>query len=140
MTETMKNVELSQFTGHYQIIFPRDHEPAESRAIIGNVLGLLAIECRSAGAEVIGHIKLLATCPEGGYFHGSVTSTHVPAEVEAIGVGVHRSLDISLAALVYGLEKERLEGIATSEWRKLMDTGIVTSMIKLDAPEFHQRD
>lgn len=136
----MKHFELSPFTGHYHITYPGDSAPAESRVILEGFLEKLAEACISEGAEIIGHIKLLAMTPEGAYFRGSLTSTRIPADVEAMGVDVHRSLDISLVVLVYGLEKEKLEGTVLNEWSKLMDTGSVASVIQLNVPEFHPMD
>ncbi|MFC1879477.1 hypothetical protein ACFLZW_06145 [Chloroflexota bacterium] len=130
----MKNLELSQFTGFYKIIFPRDHEPAQSRAIIAGFLDRLAKACQSAGAEVIGHIKILATNPDGGYLRGSVTSTHISADVAAIDLGLHRSLDIHLIVLVYGADRDGLESAIHNVWSNLMDAGLITSVEQLPSP------
>ena len=119
----MKGPELSQFTENFQVQYSRPFRPAESKAILRDLLSMIAQSCVSRGATVIGHIKLLATPPEGGYFYGSVTSTRMPATVEAFDVFPHESLTIDLVVLVYGLTEVENMRIVSEVWNELADEG-----------------
>ena len=119
----MKTPQLSQFTANYQVHYPRCFELAESQAFLGKLLSRITQLCESRGAAVIGHIKLLATPPEGGYFYGSVTSTRMPATVEAFDVFPHEALTIDLVVLVYGLTEVEIMRIVSEVWNELADEG-----------------
>jgi len=119
----LKTPQLSQFTANYRVHYRRSYGSAESQALLGDMLSRIAQLCESRGAAVIGHIKLLATLPEGGYFHGSVTSTRMSATVEAINVFPHEALSINLVVLVYGLEEEQIVRIVSEVWNELTDEG-----------------
>jgi hypothetical protein len=117
----MRCPELSQFSAKYQVQYPQLYKSAESQAFLRDLLSRIAQVCKSKGAAVIGHIKLLATLPEGGYFHGSVTSTRTPPTFEAFNVFPHQLLEIALVVLVYGIAEEEIERIVDDVWNEIAD-------------------
>jgi hypothetical protein len=119
----MKGPELSQFTTRFQVQYRRSFKPAESQAFLRDLLLTIAESCVSRGAAIIGHIKLLATTSEGGYFHGSVTSTRTPPTVEPFDVFPHDALTVALVVLVYGITEGEIENIVNDVWNELTDEG-----------------
>ena len=136
----MSSPELHPFAGQYQVRYSRLASEEEIRRMLAELLERIAHKSAAAGTTLIGHIKVYASQPGGGYLKGSLTSIKAPAQVEARSLQNHEQLNVSLVVLVYGLEAERLEQIAAQTWKELTGKGLLLSVKPLPlhntTPEF----
>ena len=104
----MKPLDLEPFAARlrWRLLEPRSI--SEWKILAGVFLECVAAHCGEDPACVIGHIKSLATFPEGGYLRSSVVTTRRPADVEAEGELPETcpELVFSLNVLVYGLPSQ----------------------------------
>jgi len=124
----MSSLELHPFAGQFQVRYAGLASEEENRRMLAELLEGIAHKSTAAGTTLIGHIKAYASQPGGGYLKGSVTSITAPAQVEANSLQGHEQLNISLVALVYGLEVERLEQIVAQTWKELVNKGLILSV------------
>ena len=125
---------LHHFSARFRVRYAHPAGAAENRKVLAELLERIAHYCDAAGATLIGHIKAFAAQPGGGYLNGSVTSADAPTQVEASGLQPQDRLEVRLAVLVYGLERERLAQIVTLTWQELADEGLLLSVRQQPAP------
>ncbi|MGD1061172.1 MAG: hypothetical protein ABR879_06920, partial [Methanomassiliicoccales archaeon] len=68
-----------------------------------------------AGSRLIGHIKCIAEDEGGKFIACSVVSHEIPATCRGELTSASRSLDLVVNVLIYGLDKEKVEGIVVKE-------------------------
>lgn len=100
----MSELPLSPFATRLTLRFDPPLGPQQCAVRLRELLQALArIEERVPGS-VVGHIKLFAELPDGGYVRGSAVSAARAAEVEVVCAGEVRipSLALDLNVLVLG--------------------------------------
>ena len=132
----MSTPALHPFAAHYRVLYARLASTEEQRQMLAELLDSVGRGCAAAGAALIGHIKAFAVQPGGGYLAGSLTSASAPSQVEARDLQASQQLDVDLAALVYGLEREQLAQIVDQAWQALAEMGLIRSArLLVDHPE-----
>jgi hypothetical protein len=79
--------------------------------ILAQFLEALARGCDVDGQAVIGHIKGLATFPNGGYLRVNAVSSSHPADIGGVAPPDCTELTLTLNALVYGLRYEQVAAL-----------------------------
>ncbi|MBT3278590.1 MAG: hypothetical protein HN909_00590 [Phycisphaerales bacterium] len=78
------------------------------------------VQLLSAGCTMIGHVKAVATHPEGGYLLVSATDFDAPISVTCT-LDSTEQLSITLNAIVFDIDRARLGEIATAAFAPLLD-------------------
>jgi hypothetical protein len=110
---------LEPYSAVQRWIFPPDG--ANPAAVLKAYLEALARNYQAAGECVIGHIKALALFPEHGYLRLSVVAAHLPATIDGAAPPGCTALEFTLNALVYGLERSRIDEITRQTARSVAE-------------------
>jgi len=97
----------------YTLRLTLEGEDPDPERTIATLLTDVAERCQDAGGPLVGHIKCYASTASGS-FHCSLTSLRTGAQCSALPVAAGpRSgrIDVDLAVLVYGLERETIDGL-----------------------------
>ena len=87
---------------------PEDGEPAAWDLILAEYINTLAQRCGGQKECLIGHIKGLATFPDGGFLRVNAVSAAHPADLAGRVPEGCTELSFTLNVLVYGLSRETL--------------------------------
>ncbi|HBY98193.1 MAG: hypothetical protein M5U01_08685 [Ardenticatenaceae bacterium] len=118
---------------HWQSPAPLDQRALET--LLAHLLEEVARRADAAGARLVGHIKALATFPDGGYVRGSVTSPGQAADTIGVVPGRHHQFDLTLNVLVYGLTEDEVDQIVRAAvQRRARDAG---AAFVVDWPTHH---
>ncbi len=78
---------------------------------ISAVLKEISLELEQAGCKIIGHIKAIAKCSNGGYMMFSITSAGEFPDIKGRLPRKPEKLEIALNVIVYGIDKDIVEKI-----------------------------
>ena len=87
---------------------PEDCDPAAWERILAEYVNTLAQRCDGNQECLIGHIKGLATFPDGGFLRVNAVSASHPADLAGRAPEGCTQLSFTLNVLVYGLSRETL--------------------------------
>ena len=88
-------------------------EVPNPEGIIATLLTDVAERCQDAGGPLVGHIKCYASTASGN-FHCSLTSLRIGTQCSTLPLAAELQLgriDVDLAILVYGLERETIDSL-----------------------------
>ncbi len=118
----MISEDFTAFAGRVHVRFKEPQEPEEVKRLVSEEIQGVAKECVSAGTRLIGHIKSIAEVESGNYIACSAVSHETPATCRGELSGPSRTLDLVLNVLIYGLDKERVEGIVVDVSQRVFTT------------------
>ena len=101
---------------------------SDPEGIIAALLTDVAERCQDASGPLVGHIKCHASTAAGN-FHCSLTSMRIGAQCSSLPLAAALPvgrIDVDIAILVYGLERETIDGLTRASVDALCRTGGVT--------------
>ncbi len=120
----MLSEDFTAFAGRVHVRFREAKGPEDVKRLVAENISGIAKECVKAGTRLIGHIKCIAEVESGKYIACSVVSHDTPATCRGEIEGSSRTLDLILNVLIYGLDKEKVEGIVVKESRRVFAPSI----------------
>ena len=99
---------------------------------IAALLTDLAKRCEDASGPLVGHIKCHA-CTASGNFHCNLTSLRTGAQCSSLPLATElpsERIDVDFAILVYGLERETIDGLTRASVDALCNARGVTGVMR----------
>lgn len=109
------------YAGKVHARFDHPQGADQIRALVSRTISTVAAECMRDGASLIGHIKCIAEVDSGKYIACSVVSAEGEALCRGELDGSSTTLSIILNVLLYGLDRQKVEGIVVRSARSVFN-------------------
>jgi hypothetical protein len=126
------------YAGRVHAHFDQTKGAEEIRSLVSRTISMVARECMRDGASLIGHIKCIAEVDSGEYIACSVVSADSEAICRGDLDGGSKNVDIILNVLLYGLDREKVEGIVSRSARSVLSG--VGMHIEIEDLEFEDHE
>jgi hypothetical protein len=113
--------DFTAYAGKIHASFDRAQKADDLKGMVSTTISQIAKGCVEAGTRLIGHIKCIAEVESGKYIACSVVSHDAEAACRGeLADGSYR-LDLVINVLIYGLDKEKVEGIVNATAHRVFE-------------------